>query len=56
MNYKPPMTYAKAKEITTGIPKDNILTITEAKGFVEGWDARMKYESEINGEPKEQKE
>jgi hypothetical protein len=28
----------------------------EAKGFIEGWDARMEFEAERNGKPKEAKE
>jgi hypothetical protein len=31
------MTYRRAKEICGPIPKDNVLTIAEAKGFLKAW-------------------
>lgn len=62
MTDEPKMTYEKAKAIISSheLAKENahaeildILEIGKAYGFIEGWEARMKYEAEINGEPKE---
>ena len=34
----------------------DILEIGKAYGFLEGWDARMEFEAERNGKPREPKE
>jgi hypothetical protein len=49
------MTIEKAREFVENYDeyKDSNFRLQTAKGFIEGWDARMEYEAEINGKPKE---